>query len=203
MQSKTSSKASGRTKKMIAMSLKELCKTNSLNKITIRDIVEYCDINRSTFYYHFIDKQDVINYVYHIEVTMPLRKLCYLDSDAWGTLTLYSLQLMYQSKDFYSQAFKITGQNDIQSFILSEVLENWRILAEAIITSLNIAKGDSRRQELFYITEYLAQGAFAMMKAWVLSGMTESPERIASLMDLAAAMGINAYNAVKDMPADG
>lgn len=54
MQSKTSSKASGRTKKLIAMSLKELCKTNPLRKITIRDIVEHCDINRSTFYYHLL-----------------------------------------------------------------------------------------------------------------------------------------------------
>ena len=198
MQSKTSSKASGRTKKLIARSLKELCKTNPLRKITIRDIVEHCDINRSTFYYHFVDKQDVINYVYHVEVTQPLREHFFPGAEKWDELTLYSLQLMYKSKDFYSQAFRITGQNDIQSFILSEVLENWRIVADRSLRSLNLISEGSNLKDLYYLSDYLAYGAFSMMKTWVLSGMEEPPERIAGLLQLAGTMGMNAYGKVVD-----
>ena len=92
MENNNRSKASKRMMKLIATQLKEMSKTTPLRKITVNDIAEFCEINRSTFYYHFIDKQDAINYVYHSEVTEPLRQLiCQGESD---NLSLFSLQRM-------------------------------------------------------------------------------------------------------------
>ena len=128
------SKASKRMMRLIASRLKELSAVMPLKKITINDIADFCDINRSTFYYHFIDKQDAINYVYHLEVTEPLRQR--IATGNHDDLSLYSLQLMYKSRDFYCQAFRIEGQNDIRSYILGEVLENWRILSRMAVTGM-------------------------------------------------------------------
>ena len=176
----------------------DLITEQPLSDITVTDICARADINRSTFYYHFVDKQDVINYVYHVEVTQPLREHFFPGAEKWDELTLYSLQLMYKSKDFYSQAYRITGQNDIQSFILSEVLENWRIVADRSLRSLNLISEGSNLKDLYYLSDYLAYGAFSMMKTWVLSGMEEPPERIAGLLQLAGTMGMNAYGKVVD-----
>lgn len=43
------------TKKAIISTFKELLNEQPLNKITVREIVERCGINRNTFYYHFDD----------------------------------------------------------------------------------------------------------------------------------------------------
>ena len=43
------------TKKAIADSFLKLLREKPLDKITIKDIVEDCGINRNTFYYHFED----------------------------------------------------------------------------------------------------------------------------------------------------
>ena len=51
------------TKKAIAFTLKELLLEKPISKITINDITERCDINRQTFYYHFQDITDLIEWI--------------------------------------------------------------------------------------------------------------------------------------------
>lgn len=186
------SKASKRMMRLIASRLKELSAVMPLKKITINDIADFCDINRSTFYYHFIDKQDAINYVYHLEVTEPLRQR--IASGNHDDLSLYSLQLMYKSRDFYCQAFRIEGQNDIRSYILGEVLENWRLVSDYAVREMTPARKVNMKG-IYYVSDYLASGAFSMMNTWVMGGMAEDPEEIARLMDIAATKGmLQAYS---------
>lgn len=49
-------------KERIAREFAELAQTKSIDKITVKDIVEACHITRQTFYYHFQDLIDVIDW---------------------------------------------------------------------------------------------------------------------------------------------
>ncbi|MBQ8087104.1 MAG: TetR/AcrR family transcriptional regulator [Clostridia bacterium] len=49
------------TRKAIMDSCVRLLEQHPVNKITVKDIVEDCGINRNTFYYHFQDLPDLIN----------------------------------------------------------------------------------------------------------------------------------------------
>ena len=51
------------TKRALAMSLKHIMAKKPLSKITIADITEDCGINRMTFYYHFQDIFDLIDWI--------------------------------------------------------------------------------------------------------------------------------------------
>ena len=51
------------TKRALEQSLKNLLLKKPLNKITINDIAEDCGINRMTFYYHFQDIYDLVEWV--------------------------------------------------------------------------------------------------------------------------------------------
>ena len=50
------------TKRALEASLKHLLLQKPLNKITINDIAEDCGINRMTFYYHFKDIYDLVEW---------------------------------------------------------------------------------------------------------------------------------------------
>ena len=50
------------TKRALEQSLKNLLLKKPLNKITINDIAEDCRINRMTFYYHFKDIYDLVEW---------------------------------------------------------------------------------------------------------------------------------------------
>ena len=41
------------TKRALATSLKNMLSKKTLEKITVKDIVDDCSLNRQTFYYHF------------------------------------------------------------------------------------------------------------------------------------------------------
>ena len=50
------------TKRALEDSLKRMLLKKSLDKITISDIAEDCGINRMTFYYHFKDIYDLVEW---------------------------------------------------------------------------------------------------------------------------------------------
>lgn len=54
---------SGFTKEIIVQTLMVLLNEKPLGKITVKDIVERCGVNRNTFYYHFRDIPDVVEYI--------------------------------------------------------------------------------------------------------------------------------------------
>lgn len=55
------------TKKALAASLKKLMENRALDKISIREIVEDCGVNRKTFYYHFQNIYDLVNWMFEEE----------------------------------------------------------------------------------------------------------------------------------------
>ena len=108
------------TKKALAQSLKELGSTKILDKITVADITNHCGVNRQTFYYHFNDKYELLNWIYTEDLFKPLTKD--LDFFNWGDklvglmhkaikdLDLYN-HLGEKEKDIYARffAYGLTG----------------------------------------------------------------------------------------------
>ena len=61
------------TKQAIMNCLLELLSTKQLDKITVKDICEICEINRNTFYYYFQDIYDVLDAVFQNEAEKSVR----------------------------------------------------------------------------------------------------------------------------------
>ena len=53
-----------KTKYKLAASVKECMKTQPVDKITVKNIVEGCGVTRQTFYRSFLDKYDLINWYF-------------------------------------------------------------------------------------------------------------------------------------------
>lgn len=56
------------TKIKMGNALKELIRKKSFQKITVGDIVAYCEINRNTFYYHFENMYALLYWTYEQEI---------------------------------------------------------------------------------------------------------------------------------------
>lgn len=55
------------TKKSLAKSLKKLMRLTPLHKISVKDVVKDCNLNRQTFYYHFHDIYELVEWIYKTE----------------------------------------------------------------------------------------------------------------------------------------
>lgn len=52
------------TNYLLAEALKQCMKKAPLEKITIKDITDACGVSRQTFYLHFKDRQDLVNWYF-------------------------------------------------------------------------------------------------------------------------------------------
>ena len=66
---------SNQTKQLLAQSLQELMATTPLEKISVNDIVDHANVGRNTFYYHFEDKYDLVNWYFQSGITRFLVEL--------------------------------------------------------------------------------------------------------------------------------
>lgn len=96
------------TKKALAEALKELMQEKPFEKISINDICEKCQMNRKSFYYHFIDKYDLVNWIFDTEFIATVQKT--LDEESWLVIMSMS-ELLYNNRAFYKKALQIQGQN--------------------------------------------------------------------------------------------
>lgn len=55
------------TKKTLAAALKEAMKKKPFQKITVSELIEICNVNRKTFYYHFEDIYDLLKWTFEQE----------------------------------------------------------------------------------------------------------------------------------------
>ena len=62
------------TKTALAQALKELMSEKPFSKISVSEIAEKCRINRKSFYYHFNDKYDLINWIFESEFLEKKKK---------------------------------------------------------------------------------------------------------------------------------
>ena len=70
------------TKRALCTALKELMEEEPFQKISVADICARCDMNRKSFYYHFRDKYDLVNWIFDTEFIAVVRA----EPDAYGTL---------------------------------------------------------------------------------------------------------------------
>ena len=55
------------TKNALAASMKKLMEERDFSKVTVADICEGCGMNRKSFYYHFKDKYELVNWIFYEE----------------------------------------------------------------------------------------------------------------------------------------
>ena len=62
------------TEKAIVDAFVSLLNEHPLDKITVKNIIDKCGVNRSTFYYYFEDIYDLINKIFEYETGKIVNK---------------------------------------------------------------------------------------------------------------------------------
>ena len=73
------------TKRALAEALREQMNIEPFGKISVGEICDRCQMNRKSFYYHFRDKYDLVNWIFDTEF-LTIVKNCESE-DPWGILT--------------------------------------------------------------------------------------------------------------------
>ena len=157
---------SGITKRALAASFKELLTEQTFTQISIGEICAGCEMNRKSFYYHFRDKHDLVNWIFDTEYIAPSAKKD--DRDPLLSLCTY----FYINRSFYKKIFKIEGQNSFIEHFEAAIKPN---LENGLIESAENEK------EVSFFAAVLADSLISALRRWLNERDGYSPEEFCAL----------------------
>ena len=157
------------TKRALSASLKTLMQTRPFHKISVGDICEQCGMHRKSFYYHFQDKYDLLNWVFYSEFLQLLDSNA--EADVWAYLRRVC-EYFAENRAFYINAFAIEGQNAFAD-TFNETLE-------AILSAyLHQEIRDEEFREFF--CDFYSDAFRCSIVRWLHSGKTMSADAFVNL----------------------
>lgn len=150
------------TKRALAESLKKLLARRSLDKITVKDIVDDCGVNRQTFYYHFHDIYDLVEWIFRDAAqTLSGQKL---DYDNWGTGLEVLLEYMLDNRILILNAY-----NSISHEVVSDYIKEFlRPFAERVVrTQAGNMATPGNEEDLKFVVDLVTLMASGFTMEWV------------------------------------
>lgn len=176
------------TKNAIAMSLKKIVSEKSLSKITINDITDDCGINRMTFYYHFRDIYDLIEWIFVQNTEKVLEdKKTY---DTWQQGILNILKAIEENRDFILNVYSFIGRERIEFYLYKIV---YSLIIDVIKEKcIGMIVGD---EDMKFIGDFYKYAIVGTILNWINNGMRESPDKIVNHLNVTLSGNIiNALN---------
>ena len=163
------------TKRALEQSLKNLLLKKPLTKITINDIAEDCGINRMTFYYHFKDIYDLVEWSCLEDAKRALdEKKTY---ETWQQGFLQIFEAVQDNKPFILNVYRCVHREQVEKYLRPLVD---RLLLDVIDEEVGEMKvRDEDKQFIAQIYSYIFIG---LMLDWIKDGMKVDYHMIAEKM---------------------
>ena len=152
------------TKRALAQAIKELMNEKPLVKISIADIVDRCQMNRQSFYYHFRDKYDLVNWIFYTELITELQNSP--NKDEYEELKNIC-RYLYDNRAFYINALKFTGQNSFYEYF-------GEVIYQLLKAAFNESFGNSDQSD--FNAMFYADALRSCIFRWLTSGAKMPPD---------------------------
>lgn len=159
------------TKRALEQSLKNLLLKKPLTKITINDIAEDCGINRMTFYYHFKDIYDLVEWACLEDAKKALEEKKTYDTWQQGYLQIF--EAVKENKPFIMNVYKCVQKEQVERYV--KPLVNQLLLDVIDEEAKNITVREEDRQFIAQIYSYILLG---LMLDWIKDDMQQDPKEI-------------------------
>ena len=165
------------TKRAMAQSLKRMLQIKDLDKITITDITNDCGINRQTFYYHFKDIYDLLEWIFTNEVVDKIEKETTIET--WQENFKYVLDYMLKNKKFIIKTYNSLSRKTLLDFLFNQYNTIFIDIVNSLAKDYNITK-----ENKIFIANFYKYGFAGIIENWIVIEMKESPESIIKKLDV-------------------
>ena len=163
---------------MLAESFKSLALRVPIDKITIKQITDGAGVIRPTFYNHFSDKYELLEWIIRTEILDPVIPLVQA-----GELKNSMIQIfhnMLKDRQFYKKVVRLEGQNSCESIARKFIME---ILFTFINEQASEKKLAKRGLTVSMVAEYYAQSMAFVVIRWTKLDMSLTPEQVADIFE--------------------
>ncbi|WP_310602371.1 TetR/AcrR family transcriptional regulator [Anaerosporobacter sp.] len=159
------------TKRALEASLKNMLLKKTLDKITISDITEDCGINRMTFYYHFKDIYDLVEWSCVEDAKRALEgKKTY---DTWQQGFLQIFEAVLDNKPFVLNVYRSVSREQVDIYL-------YKLTYDLMIGVVKEKAKDMsvRQEDMEFIADFYKYAFVGLMIDWVKNDMKEDPQKM-------------------------
>lgn len=154
------------TEKALAASLKKLLERKTLEKITVKDITDDCGVNRQTFYYHFHDIYDLVEWIFDQEAKKFMEDC--VENCHWQESVKALMERLLDEKSFIMNTFFSINRRQLEKYMQK--------LAKPALTGIAVefSKGKSiTKEDIEFVADIFTFALVGIMTEWVAGGMSE------------------------------
>lgn len=159
------------TKYALENSLKNLLLQKPLDKITISDITDDCGISRMTFYYHFKDIYDLVEWSCFEDARKALQENKTYEPWQQGYLQIF--EEVKKNKPFIMNVYKCVHREQVEKYL--QPLVNNLVLNVINEEAQNTNVTEDDKLFISQIYSYILMG---LMLDWIKDDMEPDPEEI-------------------------
>ena len=159
------------TKRALEQSLKNLLLKKPLTKITVGDITDDCGINRMTFYYHFKDIYDLVEWSCLEDAKQALEEKKTYNTWQQGLLQIF--KAVQENKPFILNVYRCVHREQVEKYL--QPLVDQLILNVINEEAAGITVRDEDKQFIAQVYSYMFIG---LMLDWIKDDMREDPQQI-------------------------
>ena len=178
------------TRQALRASLKQLLREKPLEKITITELSAHCGISRMTFYYHFRDIYDLVEWVCVEDLQDVLRGV--KEDDTWQDKIRRILEAAYEEKTYIQSLTRAMKREQIEAFWLTQSAQ---LIREAI--DAETAAAEIPHERLSFLTDFYKCGFVGILLDWFDQNMKTSCVLIAddliTLIESTIAQAVSAF----------
>lgn len=160
------------TKKMISDTFVELLEKKPFDKITIKDIVETCGINRNTFYYYYSDIYDLLEEIFKREMTDIIKT--HQGGGSWLAAFMKVAEVAYSHKKIINNICSSRSYDYFENYMYKSCKYIVVDFVQAMASGMNVPDED-----IEFIASFYEYALFGMISEWFRTGMREVPEHLA------------------------
>ncbi len=157
----------------MAEAMKQCMEKMPVEKITVRQIVELSGITRQTFYRHFQDKYDLINWYFDKILAESFEHMGEGKTVYEGLIKKF--EYIEQEKLFFRAAFKSDSQNCLRD-------HDFELITQFYTDKIEKKSGQKLSEHLSFLLEMYCQGSVYMTIQWVLGRKKATPKEMAKAL---------------------
>ncbi|MGD9474280.1 MAG: TetR/AcrR family transcriptional regulator C-terminal domain-containing protein [Eubacteriaceae bacterium] len=162
---------SNTTKRALEASLKNLLLKKPLDKITINDIANDCGISRMTFYYHFKDIYDLVEWACIEDASKALDgKKTY---DDWQQGFLQIFEAVLDNKPFILNVYHSVSREQVETYLYKLTYDLMIGVVEELAQNMAVKESDKA-----FIADFYKYALVGLMLDWIRNNMKEDPQKI-------------------------
>ena len=172
------------TKRALEQSLKNLLQQKPLNKITISDITEDCGISRMTFYYHFKDIYDLVEWACVEDAAKALQNK--KTHDTWQQGFIQIFHAVRENKPFVMNVYRCVSREQVEKYLVP--LTDHLLMGVIAEQSAGMTVREEDKQFIAQVYSYSFVGLMPpplpALLAWIKDDMQAEPEILVNKLAL-------------------